>query len=473
MGGLFHTLGLGSESLFANRQGVDTASHNIANAQTEGYSRQRVLLGTREPTWQRGNLIGNGVFVRDIQRSHNKYVETQLNSAKSRLGSSEERNEMLKNIEAIFSPELNASISDEMTRFFEAVQVLTTYPDDLNTRTQLKEMAENLVSTFHRVDSELLGLQRTIDDKLMRMTKEISQLTQQIADYNIQIRELEVGDAAQANDLRDQRDLAIRRLSERVDIHYYEDQNGMITIRGPKEITIVDRGHASSFSVQVSEVRKPWADVVIAAPDSDTGFPIGEAIAGGKLEGLIRVRDDVIQNLVDQNDILAHTVGTQFNNIHRKGFGLGDFAESQGRDFFDGLDAVKGSGREIKLANEIVTSTDAISMASTPSSQGDNVIGNMLLRLKDQPVMDGDASFHTFYANMVGTLGIEAARSEHLLDADKILAADLQSRREAVSGVSLDEEAANMIRWQTSFTASSKVITTVDEMLETILRLKR
>ncbi|MFK7873926.1 MAG: flagellar hook-associated protein FlgK [Oligoflexales bacterium] len=473
MGGLFHTLGLGSESLYANRQGVDTASHNIANAQTEGYSRQRLMLETREATWQRGNLIGNGVFVRDVERSHNKYIEAQLNRAKSQFGASEERNSMLKNVESVFSPELNASVSDELTAFFGAVQVLTTYPDDLNTRTQLQELAQNVTSSFRRVNSELVGLQKNIDDKVMHMTTEMTQLTKQIASYNIQIKQLEVGEATQANDLRDQRDMAIRLLSEKVDIHYYEDQNGMVTIRGPKEITIVDRGHASKFSVTKSEKHHPWADVVIIPPEGTRSQAVGDAIEGGKLSGLMEVRDQVLEKLVEQNDKLAYTFSNKFNEIHRQGFGVGDYRETQGRDFFEGVGDVKGAAREIRLSDIVQTSTDAISIASTSASSGDNVVGNMLLRLKDSAVLEGDATFQSYYANMIGTLGIQAARAEHMLEADKVLQGDLQSRREAVSGVSLDEEAANMIRWQTSFTASSKVITTVDEMLETVLRLKR
>ena len=113
-------------------------------------------------------------------------------------------------------------------------------------------------------------------------------------------------------------------------------------------------------------------------------------------------------------------------------------------------------------------------MASSPNARGDNVIANELLGLKSKKLMEnGNASFNDYYANFVGVLGTEVVRSSHARDTDKIMLAELKGRKEMISGVSLDEEAANMIKWQTAFTASSKVITTVDEMFDTILNMKR
>ena len=104
---------------------------------------------------------------------------------------------------------------------------------------------------------------------------------------------------------------------------------------------------------------------------------------------------------------------------------------------------------------------------------GDNVVGNRLVGLKESKILDGRASFTQFYADMVGGFGSQVVRAEHVNEAEEILVKDLQDRREAVSGVSLDEEATNLMRWQANFAASSKLITTVDEMLDTVLSMKR
>ena len=119
-------------------------------------------------------------------------------------------------------------------------------------------------------------------------------------------------------------------------------------------------------------------------------------------------------------------------------------------------------------------STDAISAAATPAAPGDNVVANNLLRLKDARILEnGNASLNDYYANMVSVFGLETVRAENMRQADDIMMGDLTARREAVAGVSLDEEAMNLMKWQANFTAASKVITTVDEMFDTVLSLKR
>src|SRR5436305_2066128 len=109
-GGLFHTLNMGAEALFTTRQGVDTAGHNIANAQTEGYSRQRVNVKQRDPLQTHGVLIGNGVYVGSISRAHDEFVEKQLNRMHQDAGRAAARSDALKQIEQIYSPELNSSV---------------------------------------------------------------------------------------------------------------------------------------------------------------------------------------------------------------------------------------------------------------------------------------------------------------------------------------------------------------------------
>ena len=144
-----------------------------------------------------------------------------------------------------------------------------------------------------------------------------------------------------------------------------------------------------------------------------------------------------------------------------------------GRDFFKPIENLDTAAMDINLTDLIANSTDAVSFGSSPNAVGDNVNANNMLRLRDRRVLDdGNASFVEFYANYVGVLGTDAVRAKHQSETDNVIFADIKARKEGVSGVSLDEEAAEMIKWQTAFTASSKVITTVDEMLETVLGSK-
>lgn len=474
MGGLFHSLGIGSESLFTNRQGVDTTAHNIANAQTEGYSRQDVHLQQRDPSIVRGHPIGNGVYVGSIKRSHDKFIEKQLNQHTSAEGESSQVYKALEEFQLIFSPEMNASIAEEISDFFAKMQIASNMPDDLTARTALTDQARNVTSAFHNVDRELKLSRDALNETIMHETVEISNLTGQIADLNVKINEFEVGDGSEANDLRDQRDMALSKLASKINIRYYVDKDNMLVVRGPRDALLVERGLSSKLEVIRNPENDGMYNIRVKSFDGDSFRDITSGVESGSVSGLLRVRDGVAKNLLTDTNELAYRFANQVNGIHQHGFGLNDYAEKTGRNFFNPIGDMDNAALNIEVSDLIVDSPDAISLSSTPNSVGDNVVANELLRLRDRRLFDNNnASFVDFYANYVGVLGTEAVRAKHQAETDGIILADIQARKESISGVSLDEEAAQMIKWQTSFTASSKVITTVDEMIETVLGMKR
>ena len=166
--GLFHTLNIGEQALYTTRQGVDTASHNIANANVEGYSRQRVNLRSRDPQWTNGVIIGSGAYIKDITRSHNQFVEKQINRAHQISGEAAARYDGLKTLESIFSPDLAAGVSDEMTNFFNTFQDLSLNPNDTAIRTAVRENARNVVGAFKRVDSEVRQRRADLNDVVVQ-----------------------------------------------------------------------------------------------------------------------------------------------------------------------------------------------------------------------------------------------------------------------------------------------------------------
>lgn len=474
MPSLFHTLNIGSEALYATRQGVDTTGHNIANAQTAGYSRQRVNLTPRHPLDINNLIIGNGVLVKDITRSHDNFIEKQINVANQDLGKSRARADAMKTIEVVFSPELAASPSDELTSFFNSLADLAAFPEDFTVRTSTVESAKNLCSSFHRVDADLKDHRLALNEKIMHTTEMTSQKLHEIAGLNVKILTLEAGQGEAANDLRDARDKLLREVSQDIDVHYYEDRFGMLMVRGPKEVTLVEGGNASSLGVMRNDNNDGMYDIVCTDWEGRKTTTLNDAIKEGSISGLLEVRDQEIPHLLEKNNEMAASLIENFNEIHRRGFGIKSYAENQGRDFFRTPQDVNTAAEEIDLDDIIYESVEAISAASSPQAPGDNVIANNLLRLKDLRILDdGNSTLQEAYSNYVGALGLTAVRADHVLQANELLITDLNARREAVSGVSLDEEATNLLRWQTCFTANSKVITTVDEMLETVLSLKR
>jgi flagellar hook-associated protein 1 len=472
-GGLYHTLNIGEQSLYVTRQGVDTTSHNISNANTEGYSRQRVNVRARDPQFYHGVVLGSGSYVKDITRSHNQFVERQINRAQQAQGEMNGRFDALKGFEPIFSPELTAGVNDEVTNFFNALGDLSTSPDDIAIRTAVREAGRNLGVAFQRVDRDIRQRRMDLDDIVKQSVADVNSHLEGIAKLNQQIQETEITPGAFANDLRDQRDLLMRNLTGKIEVNYYEDEYGNICVRGPSDITMVDKNIVVQMQAVSNANNDGFLDILAVDPSGHKNN-ITRKMEGGSLKGVIDVRDQVATDLMFKNNQMAYTMATSFNQIHESGFGIKDYNETTGRSFFRPIDDFSHAARDFDISDEVSESIEAISIASSPLALGDNVVGNELLNLKDSKLFDnGKTSFIEFYGGMVGGLGIEINRTGHLKEANDVVVADLHAQREAVSGVSLDEEAINLMKWQSNFTASSKVITTVDEMLETVLSMKR
>jgi flagellar hook-associated protein 1 FlgK len=474
MAGLNHSLNIGSESLLASRQGVDTTGHNIANAQTEGFSRQRVNLATRQPSVSRGYVIGNGVFVKSIDRAHDSFLEKQIVGGIQDLGTSEAYHENLKALENIYSPELSTTVVESMDQFFTALQNLSNFPEDQTTRTYVKETGENLTDTFGRIDGQLSDARSVIDERVTGQVQEINNLINEITRYNSTLKDVATSAQQDSADLLDKQDLLLRKLAENLDVSYYRTDQGTITVRGPGETLLIDRDQHANLGVRTDQSGAGTHDIFVQGGSAAGVLKITDKIKRGSLGGLIAVRDEVIPKLIHSNNEMAYALVQNFNEIHRSGFGINRFSGISGRDFFDIDSNINNAARSIRVNDAIHEDVSSISIASTPYAPGDNVLANMLLRLKDEPLMgERQQNMNEYYAEYVGSLGLEISQAASLKDADKVLVDGLNARREAVSGVSMDEEATNLLKWQAAFTASSKLITTVDEMMETVLGLKR
>jgi flagellar hook-associated protein 1 FlgK len=215
-------------------------------------------------------------------------------------------------------------------------------------------------------------------------------------------------------------------------------------------------------------------DVTVTDWEGHTTRNVTRKMDGGALDALVTMRDSDVPGLIEKNNQMAYQLANSVNAVHRAGYGLGEYAEKQGRNFFAAPRDLAHAASELQIDDAIAESNDAIAAASSPMAPGDNVNLNQLIKMKDAKVFaDDNVNFNEFYANYTGALGLNVVRADHVREANDIMVQDLTARRDAVSGVSLDEEAANMMKWQANLTASSKVITTIDEMLDTVLSLKR
>ena len=303
---------------------------------------------------------------------------------------------------------------------------------------------------------------------------EINENLTGIARLNHRIQRFESGDSSAANDLRDQRDRMVRGLSNLIDVDFYEDQHGMLTVVGPGETLLVDRGNVGLLSASQHSQNNNMYSVYVQNFEGKSPRDITNIVSNGKMKALLDVRDRVIPGLLNSNDEMAKTFVDEFNNNHRQGYGLAEFSSDNGRNFFRAIEEVSGAAMAMEIDDTILTSSNSISVASLANSPGDNVIAHQMIGLKDQRLMsDGTATLNEFYSSFVSNLGQEVLQTDYLNESDKVIHSDLNSRREALSGVSLDEEATDMLRWQAGFTASSKIIAAVDDLLDILMSIKK
>jgi flagellar hook-associated protein 1 FlgK len=459
---------VGKRSLANSQTSLQTVAHNIANKSTEGYSRQRVEQVTNEPVGE-GNLrIGMGARPGAITRTNNEFLEKQIQKERNNLGYMEGRADTLGRVEEVYNEQVNKGLNQFMAEFFNSFRELSNNPENLAARTMVRESADFLAKDFHRVNNQLTKIQEDSDFRIASRVEEINQITQEISTLNEKIASVELG-GAHANDERDRRDLLIKQLGDKVNIKYNENKNGQVTITAGNTALLVSGGSYSQLTT--GEEAGKHLQIYFKQHEGSTPVNVTEQITGGEVGGLLSVRDKTVEGLKDNLDQLAYGLATEVNKAHAEGF---DRYNKQGNLFFETPAQVKGAAENMNLSESVRTDVGRIAAAGAPGAPGDNRIANILSSLEYKNVFeDGTASFDNFYAGTVGKVGVEAQRAQSALEAQQGVTDQLKNIRESISGVSLDEEATKMIEFQKNFDASARLIRTADEMMDTVLNLKR
>jgi flagellar hook-associated protein 1 len=465
---------IGKRSMMNSQSALQTVGHNIANKSTEGYSRQRVDQVTAEPTGFGKLRMGNGARANSVTRINNPFIEKQIERESNSLGMKDSSAQALMRVEQVFNEQQNKGLNKYLGEFFNSFRELSNSPESLAIRSLVKESGEFLAKDFRRVNSQLTKIQDEIDFQLSVHVTEINEMTREISQLNEKIQSVEMN-SLEANDERDRRDLLIKKLGEKLDIKYGESEDGLVTITAADSAILVSGGSQRDLQVAAGPERAGKRDgnfeVYYKPSESATAVNITPRIRGGHLGGLIHTRDKYINGLLEKVDEMAYHVASEVNRAHGAGF---DSYNKQGVALFTGLQSKEGAAAHIDLNNEIRMDVGRIAAAADPMSPGDNRVANIISAMQyDQLMADRTTSFDDFYNNIVGNVGVTTARANSELESQKDILGQLKNIRESISGVSLDEETAKMIEYQKSYDASAKLIKTADEMLDTVLNLKR
>jgi flagellar hook-associated protein 1 FlgK len=445
----FMGIELGIRALRAFQIGLETTGHNVANVNTPGYTRRRVrFANTPEFALSPQLRLGTGVMAQSIQRLRDMMLEQRVNTNAGDLARWSALSESLSAIEGLFNEPGEQGINAKLNALFNAFEELATRPDSLAARQQVLQAARSLTETLRTLHRNLTTLESQIQSQAVGTIEQANQLAQQLARLNEQIRAAH-SSGAEAGDLLDQRDRLIGQLSELIGARAHYNNDGSVTLFVDGH-TLVQDGAVFPLPTTI--------DLANRALDST---PTDIRIQSGQLRGLMDSLAQLQSYRTDLNTF-ASTLITQVNAIHSTGYGLDG---NTGYLFFSGTDA-----SNIDLHPD-VSDPMRIASSAVAGAPGNNGIALALANLRNAPQASlGGQSLTQFYRALVGRLGNDAQVSRNRAETQQLTVEHLHHLRESVSGVSLDEEAANLVRFQRSYQAAAKMVSTFDSLLQDLLQ---
>lgn len=473
--GIRSALDIGRKALRAQLAGLNVTGNNIANVNTPSYSRQEVTLVTDRPVATPEGLFGSGVKIGGVRRIRDNLVDRQLRNELHTKGKNDILERIYNQLETTINEPSDTGLRSLMSRFFDNFFELANDPENATTRFNLRESGNLLVETFHRLDKQLRVLSDDIDFQLRRGVENLNATSGQIANLNSQIVSLEAASLGTANDLRDERDRKLDELSELLDIFALEKPSGIIDVAASEQ-TLVSTNFPTILEVRVrSEGGNLKSDILVT--DTQEIFKV----KNGKLAGLLESRNVIIPHFRDLFDVLAKNIVDRVNNVHSAGVGLQGNTPNipKDNDFFTGDNAgnidlslaVKTDANNIAAASRVDTLQENGEVVTT-GSPGDNNIAIQIAGLKQALILgNGTKSLLDSFNEIVSEIGIEAKKAHDNVLNEDLLIQQFKNLRDSVSGVSLDEEFINLIKFQRGFQAGARIITTVDQMFETLLNI--
>ena len=454
MSGLFGTISISLRALLAQQAAIETSSQNIANITTPGYTRRRVIM-QEDASWTSSALEpGKGVQVAGIESLRDRVLELRIQSELQKQARDDSFVQSMRPIELLLGT-ASTGLGADINKFFNSLQKLSAAPTDPTHRAAVLMAAQDLAASFRSTASGISAVNQHVETELSQSLQEINRLTAQIAALNTQVAaRQQIG--ADAAALEDQRGLLMRQLSELVDFSTVDDPSGLtLTTSNGAPLVVAGR------SVDLTTVTGPDGRSQIFSLDRN----VTESITGGKLGGLLAVRDQQLRTLSSEIDTLAYSLAERINQVHRGGF---DFAGSAGLDLFTTSATSGGAARCMQVA----FTDPALLAASSDGTPGSN--GNLLslVSVATAPLLSGRSPIDA-YAQIVFSVGSVIANTGSNAQASQLVVQQLENQRNAVSGVSLDEEAAHLIRFERAYQAAARVISVTNDLLDSVINLGR
>lgn len=456
MAGLNSIMDNSLSALFAAQAGLATTGHNIANANTPGYSRQEVLFTPRKPSIQPYGAIGRGVEIQGIRRIQDDFLMNNLRIQKSRLESYSQTDTALYEIEAILGSVDNDHLGNALNNFFNSWSSLAQPPINTNLKQNVVATGTSLVNDFHAISDSLDDLEGQIEVSIQAEIKSLNRMLGEVANMNKQIMGAETN-GEPANDLRDQRDLLITEISKIAEVSVLEREDGTkdVILAGR---TMVSRDRVTEFTSSYRNTSDGGYEMVILTE----GTMQDVNLSTGRLQGLMTSRDVQVNDVREKLDAVAKKMIDEVNALHTQG----RTTSSSGMAFFTG-----DSMHTIEVSIALQENSSLVATGRT-DAVGDNTLALEIANLSNVSSDGvGEQTVSDAYRSLLIDVASSRAGYEFLVQNQYNVVASLETKMASVSGVSLDEEGANMVKYQNAYNAAAKVISTVQQMYDTILNM--
>jgi flagellar hook-associated protein 1 FlgK len=516
----FTGIEVAKRSLFTQQAALATTGHNIANANTRGYTRQVVNMVAAKPLEAVGMMrstvpgqMGQGVEFDHIDRIRQKFLDNQFMNENKSFGDWEVRKDTLGKLEAIVNEPSDTGIRQVIEGFWNAWQELSKSPENLTARVMVKEKTLALTDAFNHTGKQLDDLSKDLTENIKVKVNQSNSMISSIAKLNNQIFRIEgLGD--NANDLRDQRDVLMDDLSKIMNISVTEESDGynvkmgkMQLVTGQDVSTVLTSAifqdsfisgdlnsgevngmitardtNVANFKFQLDSMIE-----VIATGDMKVTLPQGTVIPEGTtLDGTLYSNANGNRTLASDLEVTVKGI----NGLHALGYSGVNGTVTAGTPLF-----TLRAGETMYSANSVTVNPDIIDNIAKLSTsmrtyidpadgiekviKGNNDMALLVSDIRQQkvnfdpegtgkPILT-DGTFDEFYRSLVGELGVQSQEATRQATNQKILVDQADASRQSISGVSLDEEMANMIKFQHAYNAAARSLTTFDEMLDKVI----
>ncbi len=462
---VFDHFSIGRSAMRAFRLGMNTAGYNVANSQTPGFSRRRIELGTMPTVQVPGGLSGLGVDVMAVRRMRDPFLDFATRRELGRLGADSGRSGVLSALEPALGEVQSAELRNSFSNLFDSIETLTTQPDNISVREDVIANAQQLALTIRRTDSKLVESRTDADNRVVQTVERSNEILGRLAQTNQALVE-EESSGSEASDLRDERDNLTDELAGLVAIRTVETPNGTINV-------YLDETGDTLLSANSprSLVLTPNSEGVNRITISRGGEKIDltDRLRSGQLGGLLQVRDHDVSGYRDRLNTLASSVIDEFNAIHESGYDLNGDA---GANLFEPDPPGAGAASAIQVNDVVETDPRKLALADAPGAPGKNEMVLQMLALRESGLSALDnRSMIGFAADILASVGHDVAQSDASREASQSIVDSLDLKRQTLSGVSLDDEAADLVRWQQSFQAAAKFMQTVNQVTESALSI--